>query len=179
MENTITLRKAVESVHRTAEQTALAQAMIRGTLDIPLYYQFVYNMREIYAAIERRIPDLPSNIVRADQYDYDIQMMNIEHGQIVPGVAHYVHYLETLPITDVWAHTYVHYLGNMYGGQMLKKRMPGSSRHLDFVDVQNSIAYIRERIVDIRHEEAIRSFEWTIRIYDELYKTFGQNSPTS
>jgi heme oxygenase len=179
MENTTTLKEAVDAIHRTAERTALAQAMIRGTLDTVLYYQFVYNMREVYAAIERRIPDLPSNIARVEQYDYDIRMMDTEHGQIVPSVAHYVHYIETLTIDDVWAHTYVHYLGNMYGGQMLKKRMPSSSRHLDFVNVQDSIAYIRERIVDISHQEAIRSFEWTIRIYDELYKTFGQNSPTS
>jgi len=179
MEQTITLKEAVEPIHRTAERTALAQAMIRGTLDLNLYYQFLYNMKEIYAAIERRLPNLPNNIVRVNHYDNDIRVMNIEHGQIVPAVAHYVGYIDSLGIEDVWAHTYVHYLGNMYGGQMIKQRMPGPATHLDFENTQESIAYIRERIVNISHEEAIRSFEWTIRIYDELYKTFGQNSPTS
>jgi heme oxygenase len=179
MENTITLKEAVDAIHRTAERTALAQSMIRGTLDINLYYQFLYNMREIYAAIERRIPDLPKNIVRVDHYDNDIRELNLENGQIVPTVAHYVSYIELLGFEDVWAHTYVHYLGNMYGGQMIKQRMPGPATHLDFENTPDSIAYIRAKIANISHEEAIRSFEWTIRIYDELYKTFGQNSPTS
>lgn len=180
MENTpMTLKEAVNDVHRAAERTELAQAMIRGTLDPELYYQFLYNMREIYFAIEQRLPDLPANIKRVDWYDRDILEMNREHGQIVPAVAHYVRYISDLDIKDVWAHTYVHYLGNMYGGQMLKKRMPGPSSHLDFDNVQDSIAYIRSQIADIRHQEAIVSFDWTIKIYDELYRTFRQNSTTS
>lgn len=180
MENTpMTLKEAVNDVHRAAERTELAQAMIRGTLTPELYYQFIYNIREIYFALEQRLPELPANIKRVDSYDRDILEMNREHGQIVPSVAHYVRYISELDIKDVWAHTYVHYLGNMYGGQMLKKRMPGPSSHLDFENVQESIAYIRSQIADIRHQEAIVSFDWTIRVYDELYRTFGQNSTPS
>lgn len=180
MENTpITLKEAVNDVHRAAERTDLAQMMIRGEFDVPIYYQFIYNMREVYAAIERRLPDLPSNIKRVDHYDNDIRAMDFLNGQVVPSVAHYVSYIESLDLKDVWAHTYVHYLGNMYGGQLLKKRMPGPATHLDFENTDELIAYIRSQIADIRHQEAIVSFDWTIRIYDELYRTFRQNSTTS
>ena len=58
---------------------------------------------------------------------------------------------------------------------MLKKHMAWPASHLVFDDVKGGIAYIRANIADISHAEANKSFEWTIKIYDELYRTFGQD----
>lgn len=169
------LREAVEVNHRAAEQTHLAQAMIHGTLTEELYHQFIFNMAEVYAAIEKRLPFLPATVSRNKAYADDIAALNRGAGTILQSTAQYTQYIASLPIPAVWAHVYVHYLGNMYGGQMIKKSMPWQATHLEFTDLKKCIEYVRTNIADISHAEANQSFEWTIKIYDELYRTFGQH----
>lgn len=175
----MTLREAVETKHRLAEQTELAQAMIKGTLTEELYHQFVFNMSEVYAAIERKIPYMPEAVARSKQYAADLAALNRGAGTVLYSTSKYIQYLSQLDVPRTWAHVYVHYLGNMYGGQMLKKNLPWKASHLEFSDVKSCISYVRANIADIDPAEANRSFDWTIQIYDELYRTFGQNSAAS
>lgn len=170
------LREAVMDKHRAAEETDLAKAMISGDMTEELYHQFVFNMKEVYAAIERRLPFLPDGIKRTQRYLDDLNELGRGSGTPMPSTVEYVRYMGAIEIPDVWAHVYVHYLGNMYGGQMLKKNMKWKASHLEFDDVKGSIGYVRANIADVRPEEANRAFEWTIRIYDELYRDFGRHS---
>ena len=99
--------------------------------------------------------------------------MDYEPCVIATNVKNYVQYLSGLSANDRWAHVYVHYLGNMYGGQMIGKQLPGPHAHLSFEDLKGCIAYVRANLADISHDEANTAFDWTMRIYDELYQLFG------
>jgi heme oxygenase len=175
----MTLREAVEANHRAAEQTALAKSMIDGTMDLVMYHQLLFNMREIYAAIEKRLPFLPANVLRTKRYDDDLADLSRGAGTPMHSTADYVRYISTIDIPAVWAHVYVHYLGNMYGGQMIGKKLPWKHSHLEFDDLKGCISYVRANITEVDPNEANRAFEWTIGVYDELHRTFRRNSSPS
>lgn len=169
------LREAVEANHRAAEQTALARSMIDGTMGVELYHQFIFNMKEIYAAMERKLPFLPDDVKRTKRYEDDLMDLGRGSGTPMPSTLEYIRYIGSLEVKDAWAHVYVHYLGNMYGGQMIGKKLNWKHSHLDFNDLKNCIAYVRTNISGVDPAEANRAFEWTIRIYDELHRDFGRD----
>lgn len=173
------LRDATHEKHRLAEQTDFSQSMINGNLTVELYHQFLFNMFQIYEAIENKINFLPADISRVQKYKNDLSNLNRGAGTTLTSTNSYVRHIYSLTIPQVWAHIYVHYLGNMYGGQMLKKNLIWPSSHLDFNDVKAAISYIRSNINDVDPNEANTAFDWTIKVYDELYKTFRSNSSTA
>jgi len=172
----ITLREATAASHHAAEQTALAQAMIQGTMSLPLYHQFIFNMAQIYSAIETKIPYLPGNVQRSPAYAADLKALDRGSGTMLRITQEYVTYIMNLDVPRAWAHIYVHYLGNMYGGQMLKKNITFPTAHLEFKDIKDCISYVRANISDIDPAEANRAFDWTMKVYDELDRVFGQDS---
>jgi heme oxygenase len=167
------LREAVRDSHKRAEQTELSKLMITGGMRKDTYAAFIENMQVIYAELERDGMIAKPEVLRNKIILQDIADMDYEPCVIVPNVKNYVQYLSGLSTNDRWAHVYVHYLGNMYGGQMIGRQLPGPHAHLTFEDLKGCIAYVRENLIDIRHDEANCAFEWTITVYDELYHLFG------
>ena len=58
----------------------------------------------------------------------------------------------------------------MYGGQMMKSKVPGSGKMYDFDNVQESIAMIRGIQKDEWADEVNKGFNHIIKILDELQK---------
>lgn len=169
------LREATHEKHKQAENTEFSKALVEGLLTEELYHQFLFNMLQVYAAIERRIPYLPSDVSRVSKFKDDLAALNRGSGTILPGTSAYIGYIESIDIPRVWAHVYVHYLGNMYGGQMIRKKLSWPSSHLSFDDVKSCITYVRGNVKDIDPAEANAAFDWTVRIYDELHRTFRRD----
>jgi heme oxygenase len=167
------LREAVRDSHKRAEQTELSKLMITGGMRKDTYAAFIENMQVIYAELERDGMIAKPEVLRNKIILQDIVDMDYEPCVIAPNVKNYVQYLSGLSANDRWAHVYVHYLGNMYGGQMIGKQLPGPHAHLTFEDLKGCIAYVRANITDIHYNEANAAFDWTMRIYDELYQLFG------
>ena len=167
------LREAVKANHQAAEKTRWSQMMISGDMRIEQYAAMLYSMLPIYTELERTGLITKPQVLRARLVQSDLDALGgTKHGLTLSTV-YYTRYLETLEDRDRWAHIYVHYLGNMYGGQMIGRRLPGQHTHLMFHDLQECISYVRENLTDVRPEEANTAFQWTIRIYDELYHLFG------
>ena len=87
---------------------------------------------------------------------------------------HYTDHLWLLDYHSFKGHIYTHYLGWLYGGQIIAKRNKLPSQHLHFDDVKSKIQYIRNNIlVNISRDdikEARLAFQYTIDIYKELYE---------
>jgi heme oxygenase len=167
------LREAVKANHQAAEKTRWSQMMISGEMRIEQYGAMLYNMQPIYAELERTGLINKPEVMRAKLVQADLDALGgTKHGLTLSTV-YYTRYLESLEYDARWAHIYVHYLGNMYGGQMIGRRLPGQHTHLLFDDLKGCIAYVRENLANVSAAEANTAFEWTIRIYDELYNLFG------
>jgi heme oxygenase len=66
----------------------------------------------------------------------------------------------------IMAHLYTWHMGDMFGGQMIKKIVPGSHRNLEFEDAATLKANIRAKLNDSMGEEANVAFEWAIKLMD-------------
>lgn len=167
------LREAVKEAHDRAEQTALSRLMISGTMRDHTYAALLENMMQIYAELESDGMITKIEVLRYHRLRDDLASLGGSRWPMAASVLDYVRYLRDLDAKGRWAHVYVHYLGNMYGGQMLRKTLPGKASHLHFDDIKGCIAYVRENIADVDPAEANAAFEWTIKIYDELHHLFG------
>lgn len=168
------LREAVRENHNRAEQTALSKLLISGSMSKELYAAFLENMLYVYGELERTDSIKKVEVLRSSLVLQDINELGLERPAIpAPEIENYVKYLSALSEKDRWAHIYVHYLGNMYGGQMIGKTLPGPHAHLKFDNLKECIAYVRSNITDISYDEANAAFEWTMKIYDDIHRIFG------
>jgi hypothetical protein len=58
----------------------------------------------------------------------------------------------------------------MYGGQMMKSKVPGSGKMYEFDNVNESIAMIRAIQKDEWADEVNKGFKYIINILDELQR---------
>jgi hypothetical protein len=66
------------------------------------------------------------------------------------------------------AHIYVRHMGDLSGGQMIAKKVPGSGRYYQFEDVDVLKNKIRERLSDELAEEANLAFDFSIAMFQQL-----------
>ena len=66
------------------------------------------------------------------------------------------------------AHLYVRHMGDLYGGQMIKKKVPGSGKFYEFTNREELITNIRAKLTDDLGEEANVAFQHAINIMREL-----------
>ena len=72
-------------------------------------------------------------------------------------------------IDKVMAHVYVRHMGDLSGGQMLKKKVPGSGKLYQFDDDVDTIKEkIRSKCKDTMAEEAKLCFHFATELFKEM-----------
>jgi len=66
------------------------------------------------------------------------------------------------------AHIYVRHFGDMYGGQMIANRNPGSGKMYEFNNVEELKTTVRSMLHDNMADEANRCFEFAMELFEEL-----------
>ena len=85
-------------------------------------------------------------------------------------------YLKKLDKEKLDSHIYLNYLALLYGGQMIKSKIPGRGLLYDFDDQKDCIASIRAIQKDEWVEEVNKGYGFIIQILDELQATSRQDS---
>jgi heme oxygenase len=62
-------------------------------------------------------------------------------------------------------------MGDMAGGQQIKKLVPGSGSFYDFKDMRNLLINFRMKLKDSMVDEAIKAFNFNIAITRQLQDT--------
>jgi heme oxygenase len=82
----------------------------------------------------------------------------------------YVEYV--LSIKDdpkkLMAHLYVRHMGDLAGGQMIAKRVPGAGKYYQFADPEALKIAIRERLDDSMSDEAKVCFEYATTFFQDM-----------
>ncbi len=170
------LKELTWEVHQRAERTSFARKLIKG-LSPEEYYRYLFNQYMIYSALEERgktvLKDV-QDINRAQYIKQDLAELESEYN-IVPAehlltdtVFEYINYVQNLDDAGVIAHVYVRHFGDMYGGQMIKKRNPGSGNMYNFNNVDELKMRFRTMINDDMATEANRCFEFAIQLFTDL-----------
>jgi heme oxygenase len=164
--------------HKNAERQEFAKLLVGGKMHPDLYATYLWNQHKKYDLLEamlmahgimvqvgdiRRKALMEADIAELWKYDYP--------PTLVPSTHEYIsHMKEVMGDRDkLIAHMYVFYMGDLSGGQMIKRKIPGAGRMYDFEgDVKEIKERIREMVTDDMAEEARWVFESSTKLFQEL-----------
>tara|TARA_B100000242_G_scaffold153815_1_gene109906 strand:- start:197 stop:799 length:603 start_codon:yes stop_codon:yes gene_type:complete len=174
--------------HKNAERQAFVKQLLSGTIDEKLYATYLYNQLKCYSKLEQYALESSlfldtRNLPRAEHifYDYRALWGDIGNPPVeTESTKAYVKHLDTIRGENekLYAHIYVRHLGDLSGGQMIKKKTPGPNRYYIF---KHNEAKEYKRIVKERIEsylnvyeinvlpEAIFCFESATKLFKEMY----------
>lgn len=162
--------------HRKAERSRFAKKLLKG-LTPEEYHRYLVNQHEIYMALEvfahkiiDEFPEIQRSLRIADdivelEHEYDIKW----HPNLLCDVVdEYRKHVSKLNRNGLLAHIYVRHFGDMYGGQIIRSRNPGSGKMYDFANVEELKAKVRSMLDDSMADEANKCFEFAMKLFEEL-----------
>jgi len=175
-----TLKELTWEFHKNAERQDFARKLLKGELTTEKYAEYLANQYFIYEALERWATKAGvlkgiEDICRAEAIKKDIDELmhggfKIKRSAIKYG--DWCHHLYTYKPELLLAHIYVRHFGDLHGGQMIAKRVPGSGAYYQFDGKEKElIAEVRSRLEgkeDIFVDEAIKCFEFATELFKEL-----------
>jgi len=181
----MSLKELTWKYHQDAERTEHARKLLKG-MEPEEYHKYLCNQYEIYTVLEKQASDWGvlvgiENIKRADKILADIEELEAENPDLIKHAddeigelicrttVDYIRYVNKL--TDynrLLAHIYVRHFGDMYGGQMIAKRNPGSGKMYEFENVDELKEIVRARLHDDMSNEANHCFKFAIRLFEDL-----------
>jgi heme oxygenase len=172
----MSLREATAELHSKAEKMPFNQRMFKGELSDVEYVNYLLQQMTIFHEFETR--DLIiKGLDRKEKVIEDILELNngnlLEENKICPATIYYAAYLKDLNDTNILPHVYLNYLAIAYGGQMMKRAIPGSGKMYDFDNMQELVGSIRAIQKDEWAEEVNKGFQFLIAIFDELQNFVG------
>jgi len=150
----MSLKELTWDSHQKAEETPFMKAVFAKTMPQELWIDWTYQKWLFYGAIEgaaganRLLGDLP-DLRRAFYLFMDYNEMNVDRKKhdFRPIAIDYYNYIISISKdpNKVMAHLYTWHMGDMFGGQMIKKIVPGSHRNLEFEDAATLKTIIRSK----------------------------------
>jgi heme oxygenase len=180
MEFIMALRDLVKDVHTEAEDSPFAKLLMSGSITQDQYAHYLYQQKYIYEALETRadhlgILDEIPHIKRTDKISHDLASLETQTScGLFPSVLNYVQYVNSLSEDRCWAHVYVRHFGDMYGGNMISKRIPfGDHTMYQFEDKKGLIEYVRSKLNDDMSTEARLVFKHATNLFKELEHVYN------
>jgi len=172
----MSLKELTWEKHKVAERSAFSKKLLSGNISIAEYVNYLVQMGHIYRVLERKaieaklINTMPG-LNRAEKIQQDIvELAGADHGiTYLPATLAYADYIKgLLDPKSIMAHVYVRHMGDLYGGQMIAKKVPGSGKFYQFDDKETLIGEMRKLISDDLAYDANIAFDYNIEIMKAL-----------
>lgn len=178
----MSLKELTWENHKKAERKEFARLLITGKITPELYFRYLANQWDNYTVLEavtkKHLPTSLHSMFRSDKMLDDMAELGKLHDirwspdMICKSTCDYVNYVyekdKAGESKDLLAHLYVRHFGDMYGGAIIQKKVPGSGRMYDFVAKDHLIAEMRQLLNDDMADEANLCFDYAIRLFEEL-----------
>lgn len=162
------IKEYTREAHDRIEKTAVARSLVHGTIDRPLYDLYLSQRYHITSLLEALL-DLPEGLRRAELMRKDIETFH----EPLPATRAYMERLEATDKDQLTGDVYVNYLGDLFGGQWIAKRISHPASHLKFDDPDACISYVRNMLGDPSQavkSQAVAAFESLTEIFNEIYR---------
>jgi len=177
----MSLKDITSDLHHEAELTVFAKTLLSGNITKEQYANYLYQMLAIYDPLEfycerQGFFDQLPGLRRIGAIYSDFQELEDRncHYQLLPSTFNYHMYLVSLGNDKIKkhlikAHLYVRHMGDLFGGQIIKKQVPFTSHAFyNFDNAEELKMKIREELDDTLGAEARVAFMWAIKIMKEL-----------
>jgi len=174
-----TLKELTWEFHKNAERQDFARKLLKGELTEEKYAEYLFNQHHIYNELEtwsRKAGILKGieDICRTEALVKDRTELMYGGFKLKDSARKYgywVHHLYTIEPKLLLSHIYVRHFGDLHGGQMIAKRVPGSGNYYKFENTQYLIDTVRSRLLgeeDYYKDEAIKCFKFATELFKEL-----------
>ena len=166
--------------HIEVENLPLIQKLVTGKISKEEYFFYMYELFHIYNAIESLsraagILDGLIDIERTLKIKEDLEELQPGYPQreLLVSTKEYIKYLNSI-FNDpdkqhlLFAHVYVRHMGDLYGGKVIARIVPGSGRAYQFADRPALIKEFCSRLHIGMIDEANNAFAWFIKIFSEI-----------
>lgn len=180
----MSLKELTWDSHQAAEATPFMQAVFKKRMPVKVWGEYTFQKSAIYNTIENvcRYNKLTVDILdieRSVHLYLDAQEMlgDMSVVRIRPVTGEYIRYLLSLVDAPerILAHLYVWHMGDLFGGQMIKKVLPPPHRNLEFSDVDGLKVAIRAKLNDSMADEANVAFGWAIKLMNTYTEELATN----
>jgi heme oxygenase len=174
----MSLKELTHEAHRNAETQPFVKILFSGKINPDLYAAYLKNQHPCYEILEvcamphgllNGLPDMRRAPAILTDY-LELHDPKQEEPPILPATENYIKYI--LSIKDepqrLMAHLYVRHMGDLAGGQMIAKRVPGSGKYYQFENPDVLKAAIRERLSDDMANEAKVCFKYAEELFKDM-----------
>lgn len=169
------LRELTQRMHETAETQPFAQDLINGNLSKKKYATYLFNQHPQYNMLE--MLGMMHNLIDVriapkihEDYGELWEEFNPDQPPLLPIVKEYMDYLMSIKDEPdkLMAHIYVRHMGDLSGGQIIAKKVPGSGTMYKFDNVKLLKDRIREKCNDSMAEEANLCFDYATKLFEQM-----------
>jgi heme oxygenase (biliverdin-producing, ferredoxin) len=175
----MSLKDITWDLHEKAEKNKFAQLLLSGNINKHQYASYLSNLWLIYSVLEKvadsqNVLEGIEGIKKADAIRADIEELGVENDTLVVATTTFMYINHLSELSDnVLAHIYTRHFGDLYGGQILKSRVPGSGSMYEFEDRKGLIEKTRAKLTDDLGPEARVAFEFAISLFEDLTDEFN------
>jgi heme oxygenase len=173
------LKELTRDNHTNAERQAFVQLLFSGSIDPKLYATYLKNQHPQYEILEvcamplgllSGLPDIRRAPAILEDYIELWGADSTESPQMCPVVDKYIRYILSIKHDPkkLMAHIYVRHMGDLAGGQMISKRVPGAGKYYQFSDPDALKTAIRERLDDSMADEAKVCFDFATEFFKDM-----------
>jgi heme oxygenase len=177
------LRDITNDKHREVENLPFIQKLLNGQLTKEEYVFYLYELKYIYAMIEdlnksSGLLEGLTDIERTSKIEDDLSELSPDYSrEMLSSTKEYCNYLMDLYNSKdrnlLFAHVYVRHMGDLYGGKLIARTIPGEGRAYQFEDRPKLIKEFGSRLTIELGDEANRAFDWFIKIFGEMGEKLG------
>lgn len=180
----MSLKDLTYEQHRNAETQPFVKVLFSGSISPELYATYLYNQHQMYNLLEvcamrhGLLNDFPE-IRRAPAIFDDYVELWGDRGETVPPTmpttTKYLDYIMSIEDDPqkLMAHVYVRHMGDLSGGQLIAKRVPGAGKYYQFGDDPEKIKNaIRTKLDDSLAEEAKVAFQFATDFFKDMQGQF-------
>jgi heme oxygenase len=171
----MSLKEATHHNHELAEQHSFTKLLLSGKMPESIYSDFLFNQQAIYKTLEtladgRSLLSGLHSIHRSPKIQQDFENLGNYKTILYTSTEKYIKYITTRNLTDqqILAHLYVRHMGDLYGGQMIKRVVPGTPTMYEFENRSELIMALRSKLDITMASEANVCFDYAIELFTEL-----------
>lgn len=178
-----TLKELTWEKHKDAESTAFVKKMLKKELTEYQYYVHLSNQASMYWFLEKYASENElfkgvEELKRCENMLMDLKNIEKQYGfkhpLNTPSTEMYISHLRKIKSDreKLLAHMYVRYMGDLYGGQILKNLIPVPYKtHYDFEgNIEELKSKFRSKIHIGLANEANLCFDFIINVLNDLEK---------